>query len=393
MTRALTDGITFGQGSEIIGSQSTNYYYCLFDKNSVKLNLFSSTYKYPLHNIVIDAFNKSMEQDYVIGINTNTFLITDDDYIPKNWSYHLNISDGILFQLPANARPTIITQEGKIIFKTLKAEGSLLIGNKVLNWQGSYNFSGQTDTVIYGAFDIPQSRIEKDGKVFIFSRYDSSWIKAEQGEKLLGFNLTNGKVKVETISKNKLNLFDYLFILKGRTSRLQGITINNEVRKVIVDHQNLSSGLSAQSLMSKLPKNKRNISKVFRKFLIPSNNLKNNGLKDFRKAWSVILKTQNQQIAFFITDARPKVKGQEGLNIFELHSLLSKNFNFSKAFIADAGQSSRICIYNGHQCQVYGNLHYLDYKQKPPVWKGKDGRFIPGALLSYHQSTNKYGKT
>ena len=108
-------------------------------------------------------------------------------------------------------------------------------------------------------------------------------------------------------------------------------------------------------------------------------------LENFRKSWSVILQTQ-KEVIFFVVDARPKVKGQEGLNIYELHSLLSSKFDFSEAYVSDAGQSSKICIYDGKKTQVYGNLHYLDYKKEPPVWNGRDGRFVPGALLAYNRS-------
>jgi hypothetical protein len=289
--------------------------------------------------------------------------------------------------VPTNTRPTILTKKGELIFSIIEATGQISLGGVTYTWRGSHSDRICSDFVAYGTFNIPQFRTEIKGKKFISSDYNSSWIIANKQGKLLGFNLIDNKLKVTSFSEEKLNLFDFLFILKSE----QNLSKNIKSKDLLVDHFSIDNlkdldGLSAQSLISRLPKDKEELAAIFSSHLIQNVKIGNHELENFRKAWSVILQTEDS-VVFLIVDSRPKVKGQEGLNIFELHTLLSENFDFTDAFVSDAGQSSKICIYNGNKCNIYGNLHYLDYVSDPPVWRGKEGRFVPGALLAYNRFT------
>jgi len=103
--------------------------------------------------------------------------------------------------------------------------------------------------------------------------------------------------------------------------------------------------------------------------------------KDYLKSWSVILKEKNN-IIFFINDARPKFSNQVGISVLELREIIKQKFNFSWAVVGDSGQSSKLFL-NHKTKQVFGNLHYLNYKTNPPSWDGIKGRSIPVAILAY----------
>jgi hypothetical protein len=387
VTKQLTTGLIFHQETLQFKDRVANYYSCTLDKMIFDFEIFSSTKKHSLQEIVKNKFKERKQKGIAVGINTNAFLMADDGPTPKTWAYNLDISNGLVFQLPTNTRPTILTKNGDLNFNVVEASGEISLGGVTYTWRGSHNSNISSDFVAYGTFNIPQFRTEVKGKKFISSGYDSSWVVTNKQGKLLGFNMVDNKVKVTSISDERLNLFDFLFILKSEHNLSEKITLKN----LSIDHFSIDSlghidGLSAQSLISRLPKDKEELTAIFSSHLIQNVKIGNHELENFRKAWSVILQT-GDSIVFLIVDSRPKVKGQEGLNIFELHTLLSENFDFTDAFVSDAGQSSKICIYNGNKCDIYGNLHYLDYVSDPPVWRGKEGRFVPGALLAYNRFT------
>jgi hypothetical protein len=102
----------------------------------------------------------------------------------------------------------------------------------------------------------------------------------------------------------------------------------------------------------------------------------------YLKSWSVILKTKDK-VAFFINDARPKITNQEGVSVFELQDILKARFEYEWACVGDSGQSSKLMVINGDTKEIYGNMHYQNYRGQTPVWDGLNGRPIPVALLAY----------
>ncbi len=381
LVNTINNSVVYEQGSIINGDAIVNFHAYTLTKSRIVFELYSSINKQPLSQIV-KRTHTLKKTDFMIGINTNAFFMAEEGTRPTSWSFNLDIKHGVPLQLPTNKRPTLITRNGKIKLDYLRGNGSLKIGNNTIDWRGSHSDIG-VNTIVYGNFDIPQKRKIRSGRTIITSDYNDAWIAPKENELLVGLSLKNEEVAVSQISSERLNLFDFLFIMSCPKNITSKINITDLVHSAKVGGFEFTKDHSAQSLIAELPKNKNNILGVFKNYLI-NNKLTSEFIEKYKKAWSLVIEKQNE-IILLVIDARPQVKGQEGLNAYELHDFISNNFNFEKAFITDAGQSSRIVYSGENEFLVHGNMHYLDYKQKPPVWSGEKGRFVPGALLAYNR--------
>jgi len=380
LVKKINESVTFEQGSIINNDNYVNFYAYIFDKDNVGFDIYSSFEKKPLTEIVLDEFVKRKVK-YMVGINTNAFFMAEKGYVPKSWAFNLDIKNGMPLQLPTNKRPTIFTLNNRIYFDCLEAKGSIVIGNVKLDWQGSH-YQNDNNAIVFGNFDIPQKRKTIKGLKNISAKYIDGWIYPKQDHIVVGISFKNKSTLVSAISSEKLNLFDHLYILSVHKNKAQDIQLNDRLHSVEVDNFIFTDSHSAQSLITELPINKGKILQTFQSYLI-NNNLSEEFIHKYKKAWSIILETKNK-IVFLVIDARPLVKGQEGLTAYELHDFISHKFDFDKAFISDAGQSSRIVTKFEKKHFIYGNMHYLNYKHNPPIWSGKEGRFVPGALLAYN---------
>ncbi len=381
ISRNTTKGVIYEQGSYKVLKRFVNFYSYSFDKNIISFDLHSSRKRRPLYQIVENKYLKAKNMKFIVGINTNAFFMAEEGTTPESWSFNLDVKKGVPYQFPVNCRPTILTNKGSVEFKKLNAVGTLEIGNRIVKWKGTHAESDM-EAVVYGNFNIPQDRTIQGDKSFITGDYDNAWVEPDRGHLLVSCISCKKGVRIKEISKHRVNLFDSLYVLSVPEKRLSGLKGNEYIGDINVDDLSFNKHISAQSLTTELSVNEDDVYKTFRKYLI-NKKLSPEYLENYRKSWSLIINIEDK-VVFFVVDGRPQQKNQEGLNIYELQYLVSSRYNFENAYISDAGQSSRIVFFDGEKSSIYGNMHYLNYKGDFPVWSGREGRFVPGALLAYN---------
>jgi hypothetical protein len=316
------------------------------------------------------------------GINFASFYLSDEANKPEITFYNLLFNKGKILQFPSNTRTTLLTKKGKLSHKKIKAYGTILINKQTFTWSGSHVKSPKTDIIAYGLFDI---QLEKHTTNELTRRQvhkDSNSIICSKNHLLLGCTLNKKVASIKTINSHKLDLTKHVFILKGHKNKLKHLKIGDKINKFNANNHIFSTKENACSASFLLSKTKDKLIKNLKEELFyPKGEIPKPLKKNYLKSWSVILKEKNS-IIFFINDARPKHKDQVGISVLELQKILKQKFNFSWAVVGDSGQSSKLLL-NHKTKQVFGNLHYLNYKTDPPSWDGIKGRSIPIAILAY----------
>lgn len=318
----------------------------------------------------------------VAGINFGSFYLTDYGESTQATFCNFLIEKGSVQQFPCNHRTALVNKNGQLSIAKFKPCGKLKIGGEVFKWRGVKGKDKSIENVFYGYFELRLAEKTKKDLNLNFTKC-SQKLLCKDTELLVGFVRKDRKVIIKNISKNELDLRDYLFVLKGPVKNLRKLCIGQEIETFTVadanyfmEDENICSGNFRIGKTPEELKVNLNAELVF-----PHGHKPNPMKQGYKKSWSVILKEENS-IVFFINDARPKHKNQKGLDVFELQSVLMEKFNYSWAIVGDSGQSSKL-FYCNKTRKVFGNLHYLNYETTPPYWDGVRGRFIPTAVLAY----------
>lgn len=375
--RELAPGFTYFQETHTLNDgRFSNLYWVEMDKGRFNFKLSSS-----IRSIPLSEFNLP-NRKVVAGINFGSFFLSDDFHSPVASFYNLLVSEGEIFQFPSNSRPALKTSNGELKILSMPAQGKLSLGKKTFLWSGSH-YEGKSDLTVFGMFDLTIGKIQKDSlstrrKIIEETRF----VTCKTGHILLGFNLFDGRIVLEKISNQPLDLSQFVFVMRGEVLKLVGIKEGQKITNVSCGDAkfNLTDDLcSASFCLGKT--NDELIENLKTQLIYPKDSQPKPISSDYKKSWSVVLETKGK-IIFFISDARPKVKNEEGLTVFELQELLTRKFNYIWACVGDSGQSSKLMV-NGDTTEIYGNMHYQNYSGVSPIWDGKNGRYIPVALLAY----------
>ncbi len=317
------------------------------------------------------------------GINFGSFFLSDDLLNPYTSFYNLTINGGEVLQLPSNNRPCLLTHAGELQHFFVLARGSLRIGDRSFTWTGSHN-QNDADLTAFGMFDLTILKssfadLSSNRRTVIESRH----VVCTSKQKSLAFKLHNGHSVIETVTNQPIDLTQYAFVLRGKADLLDGILPGQIIDNIEMGTQRFGVEDDVCSASFSLGKSKAELEDNLRQQLVyQKDGLPKPLSDDYLKSWSVVLETKDKMV-FFINDARPKIKNQSGITVFELQELLSRRFDYSWACVGDSGQSSKLMLINGANREVYGNMHYQNYRQEPPTWDGENGRPIPVALLAY----------
>ncbi len=311
------------------------------------------------------------------GINLGSMLVVDGKQKPVFSGYNLVLDKGSIWQYPSNTRPAAIVVNGNLFIKQVKNRGSIRIGNTYLRWVGSnVEEPLRRGTVkIFGIFDV--DLVKKDGKRVIINT--SGWVAPSNTELLLGCIKVRQEVTVREISKSKLNLLDFWFVIKGLRDDLSGIQIKDRVAGSLQGMKD-SDVVSAVSLSFRLPRTIEQFRQSVSRELIPVNGRISVLDENYRKSWSVIA-FRGSRVIMLVVDARPSIENQKGMNVFELHKFLYQDLGVNFAVCADSGQSGKLCVRMVDEIKVMSNLHYINLHNKMPFWDGIRGRPVSSALL------------
>lgn len=388
--RVLSENVTFHQETyRSDHNRSVNLYWVEIDRKNCKFALLNSIKRRPLIDIAKE-FQQNIGSSILAGINTSIFYLVDKGREPKFSAFNLYVKDGQVLQFPSIDKITLIESNNSISLRYLKAKGEIKIGRLKLNWIGAKKHSraGQSESpsvIIYGLSDVRFKYCGGSRRKTKKAISGSARVDCLEGRLLLGIDLDkNGNLAIVKKSLNKLNLLDYLYIIETNKLLRDQVTIGDSIADITIDNHSIGRNENAVSLSFGLPEKFSELRPAVSREIVPSiKNILKPLQPSFVKSWSLILFTKSKLI-FFLVDSFPFKQSQAGLNLLELHKLVSQKFNFEIAAVCDAGQSSKICLKktNGN-FQVFGNLHYINFTSAKPKWDGIRGRAIPSALIAY----------
>jgi hypothetical protein len=388
----LSKNAVFLQEPYQVKSHFTNLHWVEVNKENSLFLLKNFLDRKPIVKIA-EEIQKEYPLNLVAGINICNFYLSDYGKEPLISSYNLFVSGGRIWQFPSVQRTILAERSGRLTMEYLKPKGKLKIGEKLFNWVSSLSLKRSpfvSDTnrplaVIHGVFDTKFQYLSND-KLRRAKKPISStlWVKNRGNKILLGVKPGNQfRPKVVKKTTKQLNLLKYLFVIELDQPLGNKISLGEEINQVEVDGYRIEEKDNVASLAFSLPKDHTILEKSVTQELINKNGKSIKVLDPrFRKAWSAILFT-SKKVIFFLADAYPYKRGQEGLNIYELQELLSEKFNFDQCGICDGGQTSKLWVSTPLGIKIFGNLHYVNYSLKPPRRDGINGRPVPSTLFSF----------
>lgn len=342
-----------------------NAYILKLDKN--KFNFRVANSKTPLP--VKDVLNVSRKNRFQCCINVGARFLTDDGSTARFDGYNLFVTNGKVWQFPKNSRVTLISKNGKLRIKTLMPIGRIKIGDEILDMN-------DTGVQTFGIFDVDIEKVEGKRKIIKKTKL----VVCGSDEILLGCNFDVDSVYVTSFGQ-KLDLLKNVFILKSKRDSLLKVRLHDEVKLLEIGGIRISDSLNMVSAQFSIPKNKNQLVKSLQSELISTDGSISVLRNDYIKSWSIIGKTKSR-IYFIVIDARPKVRGQEGMHLLELHKFLYKDIKLSSAICCDSGQSSRISMIKDCKLVQFGNLHYRDFSKSIVKWDGLRGRTTNSVLIA-----------
>ncbi len=275
-----------------------------------------------------------------------------------------------------------MTQNGKLQQALIPAKGTLKIGKNLFTWKGSSETT-KSDLTVFGMFNLNITKTALNGQTRRKIIVKTQFISCLSTELLLAIQLKKGKATLAQISTKPINLTKFAYVLKGKSSKLKKCKIGQTIKELDCNKTIFRDTPDLCSASFSLGKTKSQlINNLKHQLIYPQNKEPKPLSKKYLKSWSVVMETKNN-IIFFINDARPNIKNQKGITIFELQEILINKFNYLWGCVGDSGQSSKLMLVNQGNKEVFGNMHYQNYRYDPPVWDGVNGRSIPVALLAY----------
>jgi len=391
----LAEGVVFHKEPYKIKNRFVNLYWVEFKRKNSLFCLKNILGREPLVKIFREA-KRGHNLNSLAGINTCNFFLSDYGREPPIPAYNFFVSKGRVWQFPTNERVALIEKGSSLKLRRFKAMGKMRIGKKLFNWIGRRVFKQAHFVhkeicplaVVSGVFEISFKYLDNDKLRRAKKPIPSTLtVKCGKGKALLGIDFDNEFCpKVLAINSKQLSLLDYLYIIEIDQVLGKEIHVGDEISDVVIDGYRVEREDNIVSLGFSLPKQREKLGKILIRELISKDGGPIKVLdEDFRKPWSAIVFTK-KKIIFFLVDAYPYRKEQEGLNIYELQELLSKKFDFIKCGVCDGGQTSKLCINNRDGLKIFGNLHYVNYSLEAPKRDGRNGRPIPSALIGFSTS-------
>lgn len=309
-----------------------------------------------------------------------SFYLGPNKFQPKCPACHAFVKRGSVFQFPSNTRVALIEKDGAINLKKIKAKGRLQIGKKQIKWVGS-NFSRKNKgaCVIYGSFDVVLYQHYKNTAKEI----RNNLIIPGKNEVLLGCDFKNKNVLIKRKTNKPLIISDFLFIIKGERCFLEKINEKDIILGVTFENLKLKKeNVVSLSFSLPPPYQKENLENAIREELIPVEGIYRPLEPNYRKSWLAVLETTKTWI-FIFNDARPLIKCESGMTIFEFYNFICRKFKFIRGAICDSGQSIKLCLRFDWGLEVFGNQHYLKFGKPINVCDGIQGRKITSALIFY----------
>lgn len=289
---------------------------------------------------------------------------------PKIKVNNLFIHHGQIFQLPVTNRSAcVIFKNGKVEIPFIKAEGTLRIGQKEFKWRGIKTLKNKT---------LPQNElVVYNGSAGVIEPYDDPIIGPGRLAKKV---LTPQDGRVDLIVSVKSGNWQVFEVRHGSTEVTRGLSI-------ISGPKNLLGEIKKGELLKDITIDKFKADeiseavsvgpRIFKEKIKREKQLKAEGLKDdkalcnrphregLKLARAFLVKFKNGHLVSILIDGIPQAgKIYPGVTPQEAADFIFKEYpDTEKAVATDPGGTMK-AVYRDQdgETQVFGNLHYLDYR-------------------------------
>lgn len=290
---------------------------------------------------------------------------------PKIKVNNLFIQDGQLFQLPVVDRSAfIIFKNGKVGIPFVQARGSFKIGQKRFKWRGmktlKEKLSREEELVVYngsaGLIEPYEDPIMGPGRLAKRVLTPRSFLD-------LVISLKDKKLQVSEIRNGSTEVTRGLWILSGPRELLKEVKRGDFLEEIVIDGLREKDILDAVSVGPRIFQNKKSRQKQLRDEGLDDDEALCNRphREELKLARAFLVKLKSGHLVSVLIDGIPQAGDiYPGVTPREAADFIFWKYPETQEVVATDPGGTMKSVYRDKkgQIQVFGNLHYLDYRYK-----------------------------
>lgn len=299
---------------------------------------------------------------------------------PKIKTGNMVIVRGKVTNLPVVNRSAFIKLvDGKVELDFVRARGKAKLSDGVYDWVGSLtSYKKEGRIVVYTS-----NNLKLDWTIHPvigpFRKAVKTYVKPSSKTKLAVCKLDKGRLMVSEITKKKILLNDKYAILEfGSNINLRK---NEYVEVLSIDNRSFENIQSAVSIGPMIMDSAEDTLKQAKKemFAKDMSTPSNPHRKNLKLARGCLVKLSGRKLALILIDGIPQVADiYPGVTLEELVAFVNTTYPKHKVAVCTDPSSTMKAVYTKDgKVEIFGNLHYLAYKQK----KGGVKKFWPNGKL------------
>ena len=289
---------------------------------------------------------------------------------PKIKVNNLFVQNGQLFQLPVVDRSAlIIFKDGRVEIPFIQAEGTLKIGQRKFKWRGVKTLKkdkSKEEPVVYnGSAGIIEPY---EDPVIGPGRLAKKVLTPPKGLDLV-LSLRDKKLQVTDIRNGSTEVTRGLWILSGQKDLLKGIKKGEFLKEIAINGLKVGDILDAVSVGPRiLQDQKKRQRQLEEEGLDNDQSLCNRSHREGLKlARAFLVKLKNGNLVSILIDGIPQADDiYPGVTPQEAADFIFEKYPQVQEVVATDPGGTMKAVYkdkNG-KIQVFGNLHYLDYRYR-----------------------------
>lgn len=291
---------------------------------------------------------------------------------PKIKVNNFFIHRGQLLQLPViNRSALLIFNDGKVGIPFIRAQGTLKIGQRKFKWLGARTLessnSPESELVVYngsaGVIEPYEDPVMGPG------RLAKKVLTPENDSLDLVISLKNKKLQVSEIRNGATEVTRGLMILHAPGNLLKDVKKGEVLSEIMIDGLKVDEILDAVSVGPQIfQEKKRRQTQLLVEGLGDDKALCNRPHREGLKlARAFLVKLKNGHLASILIDGIPQAGNiYPGVTPQEAADFLFQKYPDAQGIVATDPGGTMKAVYRDKdgKTQVFGNLHYLDYRYK-----------------------------
>lgn len=366
----LTAGFVLSRGHTKFSDGGFSNYYCFeIDPQKIGIHILcSNDGEFP-----VNVFRKNPNLRFLTTLGYFYFTTNpavDEISPPEIKVNNLFIHHGQIFQLPVTNRSAcVIFKNGKVEIPFIKAEGTLKIGQKEFKWRGVKTLKNKTlsqnELLVYnGSVGVIEPY---DDPIIGPGRLAKKVLTPKGGRVDLIVSIKGEKLQVSEIREGLTEVTRGLSIISGSKNLLGEIKKGDLLKDIVIDKFKVDEISEAVSVGPRIFKDKVKREKQ----------LEAEGLEDdkalcnrphregLKLARAFLVKLKNGHLVSILIDGIPQAGNiYPGVAPQEAADFIFREYPATEVAVAtDPGGTMKV-VYRDQdgKIQVFGNLHYLDYR-------------------------------